>query len=1184
MLVFSVICGLLIFTPATLAGEMYSAEELWAVGNLWKQVDTEWRAEQSRYQRRIAEIEASSMPRHQKDYFLNREVSLHRAEGQRLAGKRHQIQEVLITESNARVARGRSPSSQTVKPSLGTSIHDRAHGGMLGDLDAQGGARTVRHMRGVLDDMGLCDIPIVETGGTFEIGGNFELCIHKTGIEPRVGDTFHEIRNQVDARNHEVYMSERMRSRATGTKQVGTDYVEVQDHFKKASDGLYASDTDLVEQPQRMQIMSKGANKTLQMGDVTDEELARILKKHGIDDTPEAFRSRLAQIKERRVTVRDPVEAARLRDASQDIFATAQTRAFERAQTEVAARVKQIETVDESLRKLDAMADSPATRARREALKKSLRQRRQAYAEELIDSRSKMKAVTDASNEIRTRSGRAPTAPSADSPADTRHPRHPGRTPTTTPDTNATGWDRVKQGGATAAKTFSVVTDIADIGNACKTLEAYVEGDATLQDVLRSALSLPPLSPVGTLVGTGERVGQSTVDYLQTQSALRDANEKNMQAYLQQWEIQLRRAGLSVREAKEYVSAALLSGNLDALEAQAERLRLAGKEITSPVLVIEDSIGPDGGAWYMWDNTKALVGGMKDSTYEGVTYILTAPGRVLTAFGERELAEAELAYADAEMEAEMQTRLFRALLNAGIDRAPALHAVQEGGAALVRVTHEAREALAEARAEAERLEEERARREDRLHAVMQRIDELRWMDIPLRITPTSPIRIPSDTKPDMQMDVSIALGGDVTQAVARIRMELESLLGETPLMDVTYHLLSPAGEMVEPGVWKGQVPARADAYPVAVRIDMAVTGLPEEWAGMNRHFSRFLQETIHVMDAQERIHFEEPTYTFRDGDYELVRAVVEEANPETEYAYVWSLDGNAMELTESPVWRIHALLAETGKAGTRTLRVELCDAKSGLLLAEAEAIVNITPVEREVMIRMAGEHVWKRYECSEIRDMVRMPYQEQAPFRARGGVPGDRTGANMEEGPNRSLLGLPDGRYTGYGRESYDHHATPEPFAWVQEEGMFRNGKKHGIWKQFAIDYLGSGAHHLAKVTSYVDDLKDGQETHYFPDGRVRGTIRWRNGEKDGVEIYYQRSIPGGIREYYLRANGEVVESEIWQPQSRDPRRDTTHWTRWIGHKGVGATLERYEQSAGGSFRFLRREVHDAAGNVIRRD
>ena len=103
----------------------------------------------------------------------------------------------------------------------------------------------------------------------------------------------------------------------------------------------------------------------------------------------------------------------------------------------------------------------------------------------------------------------------------------------------------------------------------------------------------------------------------------------------------------------------------------------------------------------MWENTKELGAGMAKSTAEGVGYIVTAPGRVVEALGERELVEAMMAYRSATAESDMRTRLYRALRAAGIDRKRALHGVNEGGLALRQLTKEVRENLAAAREEAE---------------------------------------------------------------------------------------------------------------------------------------------------------------------------------------------------------------------------------------------------------------------------------------------------------------------------------------------------------------------------------------------------------------------------------------------------------------------------------------------------
>lgn len=914
--------------PAT-AGVLYTERELWAVGNLWEQTRAEWHSEIARYDGRVAEIEASAMPQKHKEFLLRKDASYHRAESQRLAGKRDQVQQVLIHESNARAARSGHATREQIKATLGTPVTDPGHRGIRGDLDAGGGEITARHMQDVLKEMGLGHLPVRDSPGTLDIGGEFELCIHKGGLAPAAGSEYHHIRNNVDARNHEVYMSERMRNRVAGTKQAGTDFVEVQDHLKKASDGLFSSNAELVQHADRMQIMAKGTNKTLQMGDISDQELAAILQQHGVTDTPEQFRRRMAGIKEQRVVISDPAEAGKLRDVSRDVFATAESKTYTRAQTELDAKLAEANRVHEQIRRVEAMSDRPETRARRDALKKSLQTRERLIREEIVDSRSKVMATANANAETRARATRG-TAPET-----TRaRPVDPGAR-VAGPETAAT--ERLWTGASRAYAAFSLATDIVDVVNTVRAFEDYMNGDAPLSQVVRNALNVPPLSPIGTMLGTSERIGASAVDYLRASADLREANEQNLEAYLTQWEIRFRRAGMSATEARSAVADAVLAGDLDALEARAQALRLAGREIESPVLVVEEGIGPDGGAWYMWENAKDMGYGMAYGIADATHYLANIPVRMATAWD-----HSDLEYDDTVAETEAQTRLFRALLNAGIDREQALIAVQVGGATLHRTAQQARENLDAARQEQARLEDERRRLEERIDSVLARIDILRWMYLNLRTDPVSPVTLPRDTPDGFVVEVELALTGDFNQTINGIRHDLGRLTGQKPGIDAVYRISLPGAVEVEPGVWRAQLPAVPDSYPVTVEAEVMLAGFGEEYAGLQRTVHRTVVDAVLIRAAQESIVLEHDSYAFRDGDYERIQAIVEGADPDVTYYYFWSF-GDRTAMTETPEWWFHAVLDERVRAQVGKITVALANLATGGLLDEARAFVRIEP-------------------------------------------------------------------------------------------------------------------------------------------------------------------------------------------------------------------------------------------------
>lgn len=947
-------------------GGILTPQELIAVGNQYGNVQAEWQAELNRHNTRVDEIQSSSLSRTQKDFLLQREVRVHRAESQRVAQLRHQVHDLLISEANARAAHHGSATRRRIEASLGTSIDDAAHRGMRGDLDAGGGLRSVESLRQTLIDMGLDHVPVRETPGTLEIGtrelgGDFEMTVHKTGLDSPAGSQFSEIRDAVDARNHEVYLSERMRNRAAGTKQVGTDFVEIQDHYKKAAEGLRASSQRLVDEPSRMQTMAKGTAKTLQVGDIPDAELGDILRRQGIDQSPADFRERLQAIKEERIFIDDPAEAARLRDVGNEVFTRAEQRAYQRSRVEIETRTAEIDRIRENIRKVDAMSDRPDTRARRDALKRSLQAREKALRSEIIDSRSKMRAAAEASADIRQNADGQRSRVTTDADG---QPRAPGDTADTrAPQDGDTGkrtmteasarrpapeaqdsWQSVKSGAARAYEVYGVVTDIADIGKTAKTIEQYMEGDASMGRVVREALNVPPLSPVGSVVGTMEMSGQRMADYIKLQQELKKTNETNLEAYLNQWALQFRKTGMSTEEARRYVAASVEAGNLDVLEAQAARLRAAGHDIESPVLVVEEGLGPDGGYWYMWENTKELGAGMAGSTAEGVSYIVTAPKRVVEALGERELVEAMMAYRSASAESDMRTRLYRALRAAGIDRKRALHGVHEGGLALRRLTQEVRENLAAAREEAERVEAQRQALQERVDAIIARIDRLWSMELSLATTPPSPIPVPHGTDPDAMMEIEVHLTGGLDAAVSWIERELTAITGERPVVETQIQLSLPGADPVDSESWHAQLPAKQDVYPLAAQIVVRISGLPGDFAPLQRTVRRTVQDAVMVKDAEERIVFAEDPYEVVDGDYEPVQAVAEHLDPNTAYYYYWTFRDQA-GITDDPSWKLLATLDEPTEPQQFSASVALADMATGMLLDEAVTTVEIEPVD-----------------------------------------------------------------------------------------------------------------------------------------------------------------------------------------------------------------------------------------------
>jgi hypothetical protein len=978
-LTISLVITMLLHTGLSEAGTLYTEKELWAVGNLWKETKAEWECEVKRNRARLAEIEASDMPRNRKDFLLQKEARYHRAVSQQLAQQRAKVQNVLIDEANARVSGGRTAASEKIHATLGTKIDDPAHRGIRGDLDAQAGSRTIQKVQDTLVDMGLKDLilPLDQRRpGTLDLGDNFEMTIHRTGIEPKVGDEFHHIKNQIDARNPEVYLSERMRDRAAGTKQVGTDYVEVQDHLKKARKGHLASGPDLIKNPDKIQSMAKGTIKTLDMGTISDEELGAMLKQRGLEDSPAEFKKKLAGQKNESLEIRDATEAAKIRDVSEDIFKKAEQRTQEIAQNEIATKKKAIEIAEQNLKKLDGMADNPEVAERKRKLRESIDQKRRQLREELIDSQSKMKAAKAANDESLAHAKGNNTKSRTDAPSSPKGNNSAGaksksaqvlsgktKVPApVSPDSSTNNWNKIKGGSAKAMEGFGAVMNIADIGNTCKKLEEYQEGKATAGEVLRAVVDVTPISG---LIGAAEKTGSSISDYSEARSKIDQANQQNMEAYLMAWEKQFREAGMDRADARRYVANAMLSGNLDVLEAKADQLRVTGNPVEIPVLIVEDAPDPDGGDWFMWENTKDVVVGMCEGAESGVSYIVSAPGRVVTAFGERELAEADLDYNAASAESDMKIRLFRSLLNAGVDRDKALKAVQEGGATLKAASREARENLAEARKKQEEEDAAQQARQEQINAIHRRISDLRFMDLPLKSDPFSPVPIPRGTNENQEMEINVSIGGGLASAVERIKNEINQITGTPPQITINYAIGVKGAMSLDPGEWKITLPAKANLYPITAQATITISGLTGDLAPLTRVIQRELTSAILFQIPDESIKLTQSRYEFQDGDSEPIIAEVSGKVEGRNYYFAWMVD-KTTKTTTDPELLYNATLSDSKVGERKNITVALCDRANGCILDQASAEISISPViatgKKKFNQLDIAEKVWKGVE------------------------------------------------------------------------------------------------------------------------------------------------------------------------------------------------------------------------------
>lgn len=214
---------------------------------------------------------------------------------------------------------------------------------------------------------------------------------------------------------------------------------------------------------------------------------------------------------------------------------------------------------------------------------------------------------------------------------------------------------------------------ISDIGNACETLEKYLGGEISGAE---AAEVLVDQTLTLGLIGAGKKVASSWDTFWEQNETLRQANKQNVVAYFTQWEIQLRKAGLSAADARRLVSRAMSSGDSSLLERVADRLAEDGVTVTRPTLQVDGFAWGEAGKEILEQGVDTVTGIVKGAAH-GVWYIVAAPSRVVEAWAQGELAEAELEYQSASQEAWMRAKLFQRLLKAGVKPRDALAAIND---------------------------------------------------------------------------------------------------------------------------------------------------------------------------------------------------------------------------------------------------------------------------------------------------------------------------------------------------------------------------------------------------------------------------------------------------------------------------------------------------------------------------
>lgn len=830
----------LLVPPAVQAGTQYSAKELLATGQMWTETKVLWNAEKSVHRVQMEKIKQMNLSQMKKNFLRAQEIQRHRTRSNNLAARRDQVQNILINEANARVKGGKPTTSSTLKDTAGTKFGEVGHRGMYGDRDVGAGTRAADKVEEVLKEMGLYNPKYInKTASTLEIGDDFELTINKNGIKPKPGTEYHQIKTDIDARNPEIYVSESMKTRKNGrlvNKKVGADYVEIQDHRKKAAKGIIADGDGLVKTQEKMQSMAKGTVKTLDMNVVDEKTLDTILKQNGIKETSTQFKNRLRNIKEQRLKVTSSKEAERLRRVSEDVFNAAERSTLAKAKKEIV----QMRT---------EAASKPAGD-----------QVRSKIEDEIVDAVTKMKSTKAANEEfLSTKSAKTRSAPPPESP----NVKKKITARNSDAELKKIGSPDTPTAKQKALKVLGAVMVISDIGQTCQTIEDYIEGKINLTD---ATLTVVDAFATQGLIGAGKNVSQSHTDYMAARASIQEANRNNITAYLDQWEIRLRKAGLSRQEAREYVSRAIFSGDMEILHNKSRELRDNGWDITDPVIISETFEADDTLTERSWNVIKGVLVGPAENVY----YIATAPIRVVDAWAEGELAENHLEAYTKTRTADSRTMLFRKLIGAGIDSRRTLDALNQyeenTTAPLRQLFKEARVKLkakraaaaeAEAATEAARKIKEDAKRQAALlKAYSAHATYLMTTPLILEYEPT-PIQLEREGE---RMLVKLTVTderGQLQAVITSLNTILGELSSEQDKVKIDYTFSCPVKPGRIPGEFYTKSPGMEGIYPVEATVVFNIQGpgLEGDLVTLNKAFTRQAFSNVEVTALEKKFDY-----------------------------------------------------------------------------------------------------------------------------------------------------------------------------------------------------------------------------------------------------------------------------------------------------------------------------------------
>ncbi len=375
--------------------------------------------------------------------------------------------------------------------------------------------------------------------------------------------------------------------------------------------------------------------------------------------------------------------------------------------------------------------------------------------------------------------------------------------------------------------------------------------------------------------------GQKIVDAWTAYDNIDNANRQNLELYLSQWELQLRKAGVEPNAAREMIGKAILLDDFSYLQQRALELKAQGKDISLPVLR-HDTIEQDDTVWERIQN------------YELTKHTILAPSRTVDAWAQGELAEAELEMRSISQKAETKTALYQKLLVAGIDSKRALTALNnwdDGESGLLEMVLgeakanikdkrlaeksllEAQEADAQA---LEKLQESRLQ----IQKVISLLHELKAIAYQVECDPY-PLYF-KEGQEKVGASVVVTSKQNPEMYFSSLKASLQSVFGKSPNTHQEYLFSLPGTMGPDNGIWQIELPAKEAVYPLDVQVTTVIESNDPALQMLNRTLSTMLSVDIQVTEeileqSEESLPSEESAQAVED---------VSEESSDEQYAWI----------------------------------------------------------------------------------------------------------------------------------------------------------------------------------------------------------------------------------------------------------------------------------------------------------